>query len=351
MFLNLKRNKQQRRDRAIGLDLGTNQIKAAVVDRHRDKLVLVEYAVRTLPLGLVKSYKDPQFATELQQVVNGLKTADRRAFVTISCRSAMVCQTEFPPAPLAEIKNALKLNSSVYLHRDFSSYYLDAFELQKSNDDGKGKAGAKTKVLIGGAQKEEVDACRAALVAAKIKAEAVELAAVSVVNAFQVSHPEPNDEVILLVDIGGRSTSINFLRQGVPLITRIMHFGGYQLSEYIAQMLTLDANAAEQEKVKMSEPVQALVRTAISPLARELRSSIDFFERQHECRVSEAFACGGGACSPVLLELLSEAVGVRVERWNPVETFDTTHFNGAGAQLSELAPTLAAAVGAAAARL
>ena len=101
----------------------------------------------------------------------------------------------------------------------------------------------------------------------------------------------------------------------------------------------------------MTDPVQALVRTAISPLARELRSSIDFFERQHECHVSQAFACGGSACSPVLLEILSEAVGIHIDRWNPIETFDTTHFNGAGAQLSELAPTLAAAVGAAAARL
>lgn len=346
----LKRNKQQRLDKAIGLDLGTNQIKAAVVRRHRDKLVLAEYAVRSLPVGQIKSYKDPQFAAELQNVVNSLKTTDRHAFVTLSCRSAMVCQTEFPPAPLEEIKNALKLNSSGYLHRDFSSYYLDAFELKKG-DDTKNKAGAKTKVLIGGAQKDEVDACRAALVAAKIKADAVELAAVSVVNAFQVSYPDMKDEVVLLVDIGGRSTSINFLRQGIPLITRIMHFGGFQLSEYIGQMLTLDANAAEQEKVKMSEPVQALVRTAISPLARELRSSIDFFERQHESHVSQAVACGGCACSPVLLDLLSEAVGLRVARWNPVENLDTAHFNGDGAHLAELAPTLAAAIGAAAARL
>ena len=51
----------------------------------------------------------------------------------------MVCQTEFPPVPLAEIKSALKLNSSGYLRRDFSSYYLDVFELQKGNEAAKGK--------------------------------------------------------------------------------------------------------------------------------------------------------------------------------------------------------------------
>lgn len=346
------RGKQQRRDKAIGLDLGTSQLKAAVVRRHRDGLELMEYAVRQVPVTSPKPYSDPQYAEQLQQLVGGLKTTDRHVFVTISCRSAMVCQAEFPPAPIEDIKTALKLNSAGYLHRDFSAYYLDAFELKKNAEGGKaGNAGAKTKVLIGGAQKEEVDACRAALVAAKIRPEVIELAAVSVVNAFQVSHPELNDEVTVLVDIGSRSTSINFLRQGLPLITRITHFGGFQLSEYIAQTLTLETAQAEQQKVQMPDPVRALVKTALSPLARELRSSVDFFERQHDCHVSRAFACGGSACSAALLEMLSEVVGLRIERWSPIDKLQTSHFNGESAQLAEVAPALAAAIGAAAAQL
>jgi len=130
-------------------------------------------------------------AAELQALVDSLKTTERRAFVTISCSSAMVCQAEFPPVPLDEIKSALKLNSSGYLRRDFSSYYLDAFELKKGTegpkskgknpakveDAGKTKDATKAKeketvkstVLVGGATREEVDACRDALIAAKIK--------------------------------------------------------------------------------------------------------------------------------------------------------------------------------------
>ena len=60
-------------------------------------------------------------------------------------------------------------------------------------------------------------------------------------------------------------TSINFLHGGLPLITRIMHFGGAQLSDYIGQVLMLKPQEAEDEKRKMSPPVQELVKTAISP--------------------------------------------------------------------------------------
>jgi len=344
-----RRNKQQKREVALGVELGTSQIKVAVVRLRGEKLELAEYAIRQLTPTSGKAYKDPQFAIELQQMMDGLKTSERRAFVTLSCASAMVCQTEFPPMPLAEIKNALQLNSARYLRRDFSSYYLDAIELK--NPHAESKKDAKTKVLVGGANKEEVDACREALVAAKVKPESIELSAVSVINAFQVSYPELKDEVVLVVDIGARSTSINFLCEGQPLITRIMHFGGAQISDYISQILMLDPQEAEEEKLKMSDPVQELVKTAMSPLAREVRSSIDFFERQHDHRVHRIFACGGSAMSPQVLKFLGEAVGLPVECWNPVQNLDVSGFNGETPHLMNLGPSLAAAVGVAASRL
>ena len=277
-----RRNKQPKRDVALGIDLGNSQIKAAVVARRGDKYTLQEYAVRQLPAGSSRPYTEPQVVAELQQIVDSLKVPDRYAYVTLSCTSAMVCQTEFPPMPLPEIKNALKLNSTRYLRRDFSGYYLDAVPLQNEAAEAAKAKEAKTKVLVGGATKEEVDACREALVAARVKPEAIELAAVSVINSFHMVHPEIGDDVVVLVDVGARTTSINFIHKGVPLITRIMHFGGAQLSEYISQILMLEPREAEEEKLKMSEPVRELVRTAISPLAREVRSSIDFFERQHD---------------------------------------------------------------------
>ena len=370
-----QRNKQHKRDVALGIDRGASQIKAAVVRRQKDKLELVEYAVRPLPPGLAKAYKGPEFAAELQQLVDGLKTSERHAFVTISCSSAMVCQAEFPPVPLAEIKSALKLNSAGYLRRDFSAYYLDVFELKKGTEETKGKAkskdknsdpakdsaktngtantkdSAKSSVLVGGATKEEVDACRDALVAAKIKPEVIELTAISVINAFQVGHPQGKNEVVVLIDIGARMTSINFLFEGMPLITRIMHFGGAQLSDYISQVLVLKPDEAEEEKRKMSGPIQELVKTAISPLAREIRSSIDFFERQHDLHVSQIYACGGSASSPQILAILGEAVGTHVECWNLIESLDVSHFNGETQRVLALGPSLAAVVGAVIPRL
>jgi Tfp pilus assembly PilM family ATPase len=373
-------NKRRKPDLALGIDIGASQIKAALIRRQRDTFELLEYAVHALPATPAKAYRGPEFVAELQKTVDALKTTERRAYVTISCSSAMVCQAEFPPVPIEEIKSALKLNSAGYLRRDFSSYYLDAFVLKKGSQDPKARAkgsakpdeaaktkdatrtkdeenkpkdkdGAKTIILVGGANKEEVDACREALTAAKIKPQVIELAAVSVINAFQISHPEMKDEVVILVDIGARMTSVNFLQGGLPLITRIMHFGGAQVSEYVGQILMLKPQEAEEEKRKMSPPVQELVKTAISPLAREIRSSIDFFERQNDLHVQRIYACGGSASSPQVLAILGEAVGTPVECWNAVESLDMSQFNGGTRRVLSMGPSLAAAVGVAVGRL
>ena len=177
------------------------------------------------------------------------------------------------------------------------------------------------------------------------------MAAISVVNAFQLNEPKSPELAALLLDIGAYSTSINFIHQGIPLITRIIRFGGAQLTEYIGQMSGVQADAAELEKIAISDSTQALARTAIEPLAREIRSSIDFFERQHDCRVGSAFACGGSATSEFLVRIISETVGIELKRWNPSEHLDISRLNGEKPQLEIVGPSLAAAVGVAASRL
>jgi len=346
----LRRNKSAKRDLVVGLDLGARQLKAAVLQRENGEIKLARYVVTRSVAVTGKTGPADRLGAELQELMGQLGVSDRSVRVAVSCPSATVCETEMPRTPLDDAKSALRLNSSRYLRRDLSAFYLDAVELSESNaKDAKGKKPQTMRVLVAAADREEVRWYQAALEIAKIRPDAIELSALTVVNAFQMSNSELCEkEIVVLLDIGAHSTSINLLRLGQPAMTRIMHFGGNHISEYVGSILTLQPNVAEEEKIKMSEAVQPVVGQAISPLAREIRSSIDFFERQQECHVSRAFACGGSACSPNILQFLSDEVGFHIESWNPVQTLSTAHFNGEGPKLESLAPSLAAAIGVAA---
>jgi type IV pilus assembly protein PilM len=351
MFFTKKR--QQQRKSVFGLDLGSSQIKAVVASWEGDRSKLLEYAIQKLPATPDKPLTKSQFAGELHQLLGKLKTPDRYPVVTVNCRSAMVTHADVPRMPIEEIRSALQLppNCVRYLRRELVNYYFDVIKIPEPASDGKAKK-QTMKVLVVGASRDEIGWYRDALTEVKLRPEVVELSAVSVVNAFQASYPEVCEkEAVLLLDIGAASTTINLLRQGLPMMTRIMRFGGTQLSENVAQVLMLQPAEAEDEKIKMSEPVRALIKPALLPLAREVRASIDFFERQEECHVTKAFAGGGSATAPDILQYLSEEVGLKLEQWNPLHRLDLSHFGGETAELTLQSPTLGAAVGAAVARL
>jgi type IV pilus assembly protein PilM len=346
-----RKDNRIKRDLVVGLDLGARQLKAVALKRSDKALTLAEYVVSPSSATASRAGAVDQFGAELQALFSQLGVTERSVRVTMSSSSATVCETEVPRMPIEEVRAALRLptNCMRYLRRDLSNFCLDVVELIDPARDDNAKKSPTMRVLIAGATRDEVFWCRDALMAAKIKPETLELAAISVINAFQLTCPGLSEkEAIVLIDIGAHSTSINCLRGGRLQMARIMQFGGRQISEFVGSMLTLQPAAAEEEKVKMSEAVQPLVRQAISPLAREVRSSIDFFERQHECHVTRAYACGGSACSPKILEFLSEEVGFHLECWNPLQNLDITHFNGDGPKLTNLAPSLAAAIGVAA---
>lgn len=347
-----RRALQGKNETMTGLDFGACHVKAAVVCRQGDRFKLAEYAIRKISTTAKGAGSEQKYAAALEEVLGSLKSSDRRVSVSISCPSATVCHTEFPRMPLEEVKSALKLNSARYLRRDFTNYYLDAVELVDGQAKEKGKPTGKMQILVGGASKEDVGWYRNVLQAAKLRPEAIELAAVSVVSALQLGQPELCEKhAVLLLDIGARATSINFLYHGQPFMTRIMQFGGEHVIDSVAQALDLERHEADKHVTYMSDDVVPQVQEALAPLSREIRSSIDFFERQHDCVVEKLLACGGTARLPRLLEFLGSDVGLPLTMWNPIETYETGHFNGDSANLMLQAPSLAAAVGVAASRI
>jgi type IV pilus assembly protein PilM len=344
------RKQARKRDTALGLDLGNCQWKAVVLRRTEQGLHLDQYALTPCPAPPGKAESQAPCAEALQTMLAKLKTGDGGAYVTISSPSGLVTEMEVPRLSAEELGSVLRLNSTRYLRRDLSGYYLDAVELGDTTTDGKARRAPTMQALIVAAPKEEVLWCRGALSAAKIKAETIELSAVAVINAIQRSQAELCEQnVVLLLDIGHQLTSLNLLLRGQPVLTRLMPFGGAQITDQIARELGVPPAAAEEQKRAMNGQTTAVVHGALQSLAREVRSSIDFVERQHDCDVRHAFAGGGTACNPAIVAALSEEVGLAIQCWNPLEGYDLAGTNAT--ELAAIGPVLGAAVGVAASKL
>lgn len=281
-------------------------------------------------------------AAEIAQLFDGWSVPGRHAFAVINPIGTVVCQAELPRMPLSEARAALRLK-----HRDFNNYYLGLTEHGATDTQS-----TKMELLVGAAPCEDVLWYRDVLLAGKVRPVTIELSTHAVVNGLLATDPELcRNEAVLLLDFGTHSISMNFLRHNRLLFTHVMQLGGQQITEHFAEKLSLELPDAENVEQNMADPGQGMMPASIAQLARELRWSIDFFDRQHDCRVSRVFACGCVVWPAKALASLGHEAGIQIETWDCLQRLDTTQTRGDHAQLAAVVPELAAAVGAALARL
>ena len=153
-------------------------------------------------------------------------------------------------------------------------------------------------------------------------------------------------DVIGLVDIGFKNTTICLLQEGELVLSRVVAIGGDRLTHGLAESLGISYAEAEGIKVGMPGEVQSNLEALVLPLGRELRASIDFFEHQQDKTVSQVFISGGTSRSDVLVQMLQTELMVECKPWNPLSFLQLSLPPQQAAEVDHVAPQLAVAVGA-----
>jgi Tfp pilus assembly PilM family ATPase len=108
---------------------------------------------------------------------------------------------------------------------------------------------------------------------------------------------------------------------------------------------------AEGIKVGMPQEVQDQLEALIGPLGRELRASLDFYEHQNDRPVTQVFVSGGTARSEMILQILQNELMTECKQWNPTSFMEISVPAQQAAELEQVSPQLAVAVGTAMATL
>jgi type IV pilus assembly protein PilM len=135
------------------------------------------------------------------------------------------------------------------------------------------------------------------------------------------------------------------------MLSRVVAIGGDRLTAGLAEALNISYAEAEGIKIGMPEQVQSNMLPLLTPLGRELRASIDFFEHQQDKAVSQVFISGGSARSPFIIETLQSELMVPCKSWNPTSFLNIALSAEQMSELEQVAPQLAVATGGAVAAL
>jgi type IV pilus assembly protein PilM len=339
----------KKRNQVVAIDLGALATKAVCLQRKDGGYELARYVIHDAPLS-DKSPTEEQLADHLKAVIEALGVKPKYLVLAVGSSDSLLRLTEMPMMPVTEMRQLLKLNSKTYFQQEFPDFTFDCHILPpaaaKPNAEG-GKVGAKCRVLVGGAKRSLIDTFSAAAKTAGLVVNQVVPGLAGSVNAFELAMPEPfANEAVALVDLGYRSSTISILLQGELILSRVVGMGGDHLTAGLAEALSIPHAEADGLKLSMSEEIQPMLLSLLTPLGRELRASIDFFEHQHDRAVSGVFVSGATSRSSFVVETLQTEMMVPCQRWNPLAPLQVGVPVEASADLEELQSQLDVAAGA-----
>jgi type IV pilus assembly protein PilM len=350
-FLN---RQPKKRDQLIAVDLGGRTTKAIQLQRQNGSFTLVNYCLLDAPI-FEKNLSVELLTEHLKNVVQALDAKTKLVTLAVGVGDSVVRTTEMPLIPVPDMRQILKLNAKTYMQQDMPGYVFDCAVIQSNRvptqaDKMKlGGDGKKQKVLVAGARKQLIDDLQTAVRNTGLIPDHIVPSVIGPVNAFELTMPQVfASEVIALVDIGFKNSTICILQQGELILSRVVALGGDRITSGLAESMNISYAEAEGIKVGMPHEVQNDLEMLVKPLGRELRASIDFFEHQQDKPVGRVFISGGSARSEFIVKTLESELLVPCETWNPLASIQLSLPPQQSAEVEHIASQLSVAIGAAA---
>ena len=346
-----------KRDEMAAVDLGSRTTKAIHLQRRGEGFALCGYALLDAPI-FEKTLSAELLTEHLKAVAQALQLKTKYVTLALRVDDAQVRHADIPRIPLSDMRVVLKLNPKTYLQQDLPGHVFDCHisarnHQPKADEKPKALGGApKERILVAGARQQLIDDFVHGAKAAGLIPQCITPGLIGPVNTFERAMPELfQKEAVALVDIGFRNSSICIVREGELLLSRVVAIGGDRLTSGLAENLNISYAEAEGIKLGMPGEVQAALEALLLPLGRELRASMDFFEHQHDCPVSQVFLTGGSSRSEFIVQRLKQELMVDCKILNPLAFLRVELPPEQTSEIEQIAPQLSVAVGAALATL
>ncbi len=342
--------KGKKRSQILAIDLGSRATKAVLLDRRQNSFCLSRYTITDAPI-YEKGIPQGLLTEHLRAIVERLSPKTRQVTLAVSSEDSVLRSTEMPLLPLADMRQMLKFNAKSYLQQDLRDYVFDCYIVPPPSKAAPepGRPASKYKVWVGGTRREWLANLEGAVKGAGLIADQVTLAVLGPINALELAQPDTfAKEVIALVDLGFRTSTISILNCGDLCLNRTVEIGGDKLTAGLSEAMSISYAEAEGIKIGMPKEVESHLQPLISSLGRELRASMDFFEHQCEKTVSKVLLSGGAARSEFILQLLQSELGVPCQSWLPTAAVQLALAPQQMTEIEQVSCQLAVALGAAA---
>jgi len=331
----------------IGLDVGSHSAKAVELTVQGGDYCVTAAAQVELPPGEERN----------EILANMIRSADfhsRRVVASVSGKSVIVRYLTMPRMTDDELPKALDFEADKYIPFDMSDVVRDCQRLGKGGDGHTdGLEDDKMRVLLVAAKRNVVEEVVQVVYDVGLHPEIVDVDAFALGNAFELHRTfqtaeQEAPEVVALVDVGARKTSINIIQGNESCFTREIYMGGNDFTQAISKRLGMRLEDAESFKKNPEDSLEELdeaLSQSLDDLGGEVLLSFDYYENQFDNRVEEVFLSGGSSRLSILAPTFERIFNRRTSVWNPFEHIEMKHLEGDTSSISERSGQMAIALG------
>ncbi len=326
--------------RLIGLDVGSNCVKAVELTQTGSETVLTGY-------GQAEMVSEGSKADAVVQACRGFHT--KSTVSSVSGKSVIVRFLNMPKTADENLMNVIRVEADKYIPFDVDEVVLDA---QRMPDSGQQQT-EEMRVLLCAVKRSLIDEHVGLLQGVGLLPEMIDVDSFALGNAYELrtrfaAQVEEADKTVALVDVGANKTNVNILRGNISFFIREIYLGGDDLTSSISKRLGIEQHNAENLKRESGENADQLreaVMSSIEDLGNEIHLSLDYFENQFDKAVDEVFLSGGASRLRFLGEAFEKIFEKRVRAWDPSENLRIDEGSLDVAKLKENASQVAIAVG------
>lgn len=284
----------------LGIDIGTQSIKLIQI-RTEDKQVetygIVEMeepvTMQSTPEVIAKT------AELLANLVARARVTTKRCVVSLPNSAVFTSVIDMPKMTDDELDSAIQYEDKKYIPLPPSEVSISWSLISEDTEKN------SIKILLIAVPKQIRDIYVKIFQLAGLELEIIEIEALALIRGLV---PDKTKNCVI-IDIGGKVTGINFVKQGLLQLTRNLNIGGDTITEKISQTLNLQTARAEQFKrdfgLNSTEFLPEAVKPVIDSIKSEIKQVIDLY-KSHGVNVDNLILVGGAAQMPGLKEFFAD---------------------------------------------
>lgn len=307
----------------VGLDIGRTAVRAVELRQRGRQSSLRRHASVPLPRGAVETgvVADPDEVTQAcRRLWKEGRFSSREVRLGVSSGSVLVRQIELDWMPSADLRRALRYQVADLLPVAVDDANLDHVLLGETvrRDPESGQDRRMVRILLVATARGAVDEMVRAVQAAGLRPLTADLAPLALVRAAALAaRREAHDGTPVteaVIDVGSDKVAVAVHTAGVPHFVRVAAgLGGDGLTIALSSVTGMEWEEAERLKCQAAIEHESTLRSAVSRLVHEIRTTLDFYsDTDPEHHLTRAVVTGAGATHPAFLDTCSRALGLPV---------------------------------------